>query len=149
MNLSQYRYLLPEYRLRLVVIVVGYKVFHCVMWEKGLEFASKLGCQGLIVSNDQGRPLYLLDHLGNGKSLASTRCPKGPALSIPSFTPLARASMAQADHRTVQRGFQLKVHERAPFHKNEARGTVPQLPYILRRLIHVKEGIQNQGHLPS
>ena len=76
MNLSQYRYLLPEYRLGLVVIVVGYKVFHCVMWEKGLEFASKLGCQGLIVSNDQGRPLYLLDHLGNGKSLASTRCPQ-------------------------------------------------------------------------
>lgn len=117
---------------------------------KGLEFASKLGCQGLIVSNDQGRPLYLLDHLGNGKSLASTRCPQKDLRIHSFFHPFGEGlNGLRLITGRCKGGFQLKVHERAPFHKNEARGTVPQLPYILRRLIHVKEGIQNQGHLPS
>ena len=44
----------------------------CPIWEKFLEFSMELGCQGLIMGNDQGGLLHLLDHIGHGESFAGS-----------------------------------------------------------------------------
>ena len=41
--------------LRLIIIVIGDKVFHCILREELLELTVKLSCQCLIVRNDQSR----------------------------------------------------------------------------------------------
>ena len=56
--------------LGLIVIVIADKVFHRVVGEKLLELGAQLGRQGLVVGQNQGGPLGLLDHLRHGKGLA-------------------------------------------------------------------------------
>ena len=42
-------------RLRLIVIVIGNKVFYCIIRKKLLHLPIKLSRQSLIMGNDQGR----------------------------------------------------------------------------------------------
>ena len=58
--------------LGLVVIVIGYKVFNSIVGEEALELAVKLGRKCLVVRENDGGPLGLLDHLGHGEGLART-----------------------------------------------------------------------------
>ena len=59
--------------LRLVIIVVAYKILHCVLREELLKLAVKLRCQRLIMGNDQRRLLHLLDQIRHRKGLAGPR----------------------------------------------------------------------------
>ena len=59
-------------RLRLVVIVVGHEILHGVAREKRLEFAVQLGCKGLVVAQDESRPLQSLDDVGHRESLSGS-----------------------------------------------------------------------------
>ena len=61
--------------LRLVVVVVGDKVFDAVFREIFFEFSVKLRRQRLIVRNNQSRLVQLLDHIRHRKSLARARNP--------------------------------------------------------------------------
>ena len=56
--------------LRLIIVVVGDKIFYRVLRKKLLEFAMQLGCQRLVMGNNKGRFLYLLDNICHGKGLA-------------------------------------------------------------------------------
>ena len=62
--------------LRLIVVVVGDKVFHRIVGEKLLELLAQLGCQGLVVCQHQGGPLDSLDDLGHGVGLAGACDPQ-------------------------------------------------------------------------
>ena len=55
--------------LGLVVIVVAHEVLHGVLREELLELRAELGGQGLVVGQDQGGALDLLDDLGHGIGL--------------------------------------------------------------------------------
>ena len=57
-------------RLRLVIIIIADKITYIIIGKKSLELAGQLCRQRLVVGNDQGRPLYLLNQLGDGKGLA-------------------------------------------------------------------------------
>ena len=57
---------------RLVIIVVGNKVFHGIFREECFQLAGQLRRQSLVVGDDQGRLAYLVDDLGHGISLACT-----------------------------------------------------------------------------
>jgi hypothetical protein len=59
-----------DVRLGLVVIVVTDEVLHGVFRKELLELAAELGCQGLVVGNDQGGALHLGNDIGNGEGLA-------------------------------------------------------------------------------
>ena len=54
----------------LVVVVVADEILDRVVREEALELAVELGGQGLVVGEDQGRPLGRLDDLGHGEGLA-------------------------------------------------------------------------------
>ena len=54
--------------LRLIVIVIGYKVFYRVVGEEFLELTAKLGSESFIVGKDQGRTVDFDDDIGHGKS---------------------------------------------------------------------------------
>ena len=56
---------------RLVVVVVGHKIFYRVLRKKFLELAVELAGQGLIVGYDQGGLVKLCNHVGHGESLAA------------------------------------------------------------------------------
>ena len=58
--------------LRLVVIVVGHEILHGVLREKLLELGAELGRQGLVVGQNQGGPVGLLNDIGHGEGLAGT-----------------------------------------------------------------------------
>ena len=58
-----------DIRLGLVVVVVGYEVFHSIIGEKLLELRTKLGGKGLIVRQHQRRALHRLDDLRHGEGL--------------------------------------------------------------------------------
>ena len=55
--------------LRLIIIVIGDKVFHCILREKFLELTVKLSRQCLIVRNDQSRLIQLCDDVRHCKGL--------------------------------------------------------------------------------
>ena len=57
----------------MVVVVVGNKIFHCILREELLKLAVELGGQRLVVGDDEGRLLQLLDYIGHGKCLARAR----------------------------------------------------------------------------
>ena len=61
--------------LGLVVVVVGDEILHRVFGEEILELAVELGGQGLVVGDDQGGQLGLLDDLGHGEGLAGAGDP--------------------------------------------------------------------------
>lgn len=54
-------------------LLVGDKVFHCVIGEKLLKFAVKLRRQGLVVGDDKRRLVQRLDDVGHCKRLARSR----------------------------------------------------------------------------
>ena len=56
--------------LRLIVVVVGDEVLHPAVREEGLQLRAELGGQGLVVGNDQGGLLHLLDYRSHGEGLA-------------------------------------------------------------------------------
>ena len=56
--------------LRLVIIIIGDKVFHRILREEFLHLAVQLGRQRLVVGNDQRRFLEPLDHIRHCKGLA-------------------------------------------------------------------------------
>ena len=58
--------------LGLVIIVIGHKIFHCVLREKFLHLAVELACQCLVVGNDQRGLVQCLDDIGHGKGFART-----------------------------------------------------------------------------
>ena len=55
---------------RLVIVVVTDKVFHSIFREEFLELPVKLGRQGFIVRNHQGRLLDPFDDVGHGEGLS-------------------------------------------------------------------------------
>ena len=59
--------------LRLVVVVVGDKIFHCVLRKKFFKFSIQLRRQRLIMRNDQRRFIQLLDHIRHRKCFTGTR----------------------------------------------------------------------------
>ena len=56
--------------LRLIIVVVGDKILHCVLGEELLELAVKLRRQRLVVGNDQRGSLHPLNDVGHGEGLA-------------------------------------------------------------------------------
>ncbi len=56
--------------LGLIVVVVGYKVFHRVVGEKLLELTAELGCQRLVVGQHQGGTVHLGNDIRHSKGLA-------------------------------------------------------------------------------
>ena len=59
--------------LRLIVIIVGNEVFHCVIGEEFLELTIKLAGQRFIMGNNQSRLVDPSDNLTHGIGLTSTR----------------------------------------------------------------------------
>ena len=53
-------------------LVLGDKIFHCVVWKKFLHLPVKLRRQRLIVCNDQRRFVQLLNNICHGKCLTGT-----------------------------------------------------------------------------
>ena len=58
--------------LRLIIIIIGDKVFYRIFREKFLELAVELSGQGLIVRYDQSGLVQGGDDIGHGKGLAGT-----------------------------------------------------------------------------
>ena len=56
--------------LGLVIVVVGDEILDRIVREKAFHLAVKLGGQGLVRRQDQGRALHLLDHMGDGEGLS-------------------------------------------------------------------------------
>ena len=57
-------------RFRLVIIIVGDKILHCVLRKELLEFAMKLCSKCFIMRNDQCRFLYPFNQFCHSKRLA-------------------------------------------------------------------------------
>ena len=55
--------------LRLIVIIIGDKVFHGVLGKELLHLSVELPGQCLVVGNDQRRPVQGLDDIGHGEGL--------------------------------------------------------------------------------
>ncbi len=62
--------------LRLVIVIIGHKILHCIFREKFLELAVELSRQGFVVGNDQSGLVQRRDHIGHGKSLTGTGDPQ-------------------------------------------------------------------------
>ncbi len=58
--------------LRLVVVIIGDKIFYGILRKKGLEFSIKLGRKSFVVAQDQGRSLQFLDNICHGKCFSGT-----------------------------------------------------------------------------
>ena len=58
--------------LRLIIIVIRNKIFHCILREEFLEFTVKLSRQCLIVRNDQRWLIKLCDDVRHRKGLTGT-----------------------------------------------------------------------------
>jgi len=71
-----------DVRLRLVIVVVGDEVRDGSRREELAELGVELGGKGLVVADDQGRPLDPLDDVGHGERLAGAgHAQKGLAAS--------------------------------------------------------------------
>jgi len=57
----------------LVIIVVGYEIFHCIVGKEALELAIQLRGEDLVGGEDQRGALGRLDYLGHGEGFARTR----------------------------------------------------------------------------
>ena len=55
---------------RLVIVVVGHKVFHRIVRKKCLELRTQLCCQRLVVRQHQRRAIDLLDDVCHGEGFA-------------------------------------------------------------------------------
>ena len=54
---------------RLVIVVIGNEILHRIGREEALEFSVQLGGQCLVVAQDQGRALQLLDDIRHREGL--------------------------------------------------------------------------------
>ena len=59
--------------LRLIIIVIRYKIFYGILWEKFLHFPVKLRRQRLIVGNDERWLVQCLNDIRHRKGLSRTR----------------------------------------------------------------------------
>ena len=59
-----------DIRFRLIIIVIGNKIFHRVIREKLTELRTELGGEGLIMSQHQRRSVQFFDNGRHGKGLA-------------------------------------------------------------------------------
>ena len=59
--------------LRLIIIVVRYKILDGILGEEFPEFGAQLSRQGFVVGEHQGRTVDLGDNIGHGKRLARSR----------------------------------------------------------------------------
>ena len=57
---------------RLVVIIIGYEILHCVFGEEAFHLPIKLRSQRFIRRQDQRWALHGFNHLGHGEGLAGT-----------------------------------------------------------------------------
>ena len=64
---------LGNIRLRLIIIVIGNKIFHSILREERLQLACQLCRQRLVVRDNQRRLTHLVNHLRNRIGLACTR----------------------------------------------------------------------------
>ena len=62
-----------NFSLRLIIIVIRYKVVYCILWEKFLHFPVKLRRQRLIVGNDERWLVQCLNDIRHGKGLTGAR----------------------------------------------------------------------------
>ena len=73
---------------RLIEVIIADKVADFIIGKEGFKFAAQLGCQGLVVSDDQGRFLDGFDELGHGEGLPGTGSPDedlGPLAGTDAF----------------------------------------------------------------
>ncbi len=56
--------------LRLIIVIVGHKIFHRIVWEKGFELRTQLGCQRLVVRQHQRGTIDLLDNVCHREGFA-------------------------------------------------------------------------------
>ena len=54
----------------MVIVVVGYEIFHRIVREEGLEFAVELRGEGFVVAEYQGRSLEPFYDVGHSERLA-------------------------------------------------------------------------------
>jgi len=59
-----------DVRLRLVVVVIGDEILDAVFGKELPELGAELGCERLVVADDERRALDALDHVGDGERLA-------------------------------------------------------------------------------
>ena len=76
--------------LRLVIVVIGDEILHRAVREKCLQLPAQLGGQGLVMGDDQGRPLHPLDHLGHGEGLAAARHSQQYLEPVPPLNPFGQ-----------------------------------------------------------
>ena len=57
-------------RLRLVIVVVGHEIFHRIIREELPELGAQLRRKGLVVCEDEGRPVAVGDDVRHGECLA-------------------------------------------------------------------------------
>ncbi len=62
--------------LRLIIIIIRYKIFDRILREKLLKLTAKLGSEGFVVCKHKRRTLNLFNDLCNGKGLTGTRHPQ-------------------------------------------------------------------------
>ena len=55
---------------RLVVIVIGYEVFHRIAGKEAPVFGAELGCKRFVMAQNQRGTLHLRDDVGHGEGLA-------------------------------------------------------------------------------
>ena len=90
--------------LRLVVIVIGDKICHCVFRKEFLELRIKLGDQGLVMGDDQGGFVDVLDDVRHSKGLAGTGGTQQNLVLITLFQYLRSIERwLRAGHRSVGR----------------------------------------------
>ena len=61
---------------RLIIVVVGYEVFHRVVREESLEFTIQLGGERLVVAQDESGPLKALDDVRHRESFTRSGHPE-------------------------------------------------------------------------
>ena len=61
---------------RLIIIVVGDKIFHRIFRKKFFEFRTKLCCQYFVMRQNQCRPIYFLDNICHSKCFSRARHPQ-------------------------------------------------------------------------
>ncbi len=62
--------------LGLIIVVITDKILDGILRKEGLELVEKLGCQGLVMCDDEGRPLDPRDHIGDREGFTGTGDPQ-------------------------------------------------------------------------
>jgi len=75
---------------RLVIVVVTYEIFNCIVWEKVFELPVELGSQGLIRGNNKGGPLASCHRVCYGKRLSRACYAKQYLMSEPLLHPFRK-----------------------------------------------------------